>query len=316
MIGCFDGAWPNAFGDPRANLRRLIATGNVVAVRVQIWWSYSHIGVPLDLLKKRIPLYEALAKAYPSVKFYISPSCEYQRVSIDLVKRWVHAIRKLAPHCTPVLSPMPGAPTVPGVLIEEHGTKSTTRGNQGASWDGNATFDGNAEAWNGANAGEYRLAWGYRYNMSVAGNEATPNRRTYFPDSPYIQSLDRLLYPRGELDKPTFAGEVRPIIGQKTNIYKTHAEDNGTDPRRNKPCLIIPTKAPYVDIITPKGDSLGKLAYYDDYLGNRHRYYAGWKDGINLMGYRIEKLSRTVYFRAGKDIYGPVNPSFRAGPFL
>ena len=169
-IGCFDSVWPGSFGDPYKKVRKVLLSGKVSLLRVQVWWSYQHKPCPLGILKKALPRWKKLQTEFPAVQVYISPSCEYDKSTPKkLVQQWVKAITDAG--LVPVLSPW-GGPTVPGVLVEHHGDK--VKGAQAVSLDGQSFADCDAAALIKANPNAvYFLAWKERYNCS-AGKENPP----------------------------------------------------------------------------------------------------------------------------------------------
>lgn len=320
-LGFFDGIWPDAFGDPRANVEAILATKRCPAIRVQMWWSYSHNGCPLDKLVKRLPVWEAIAKKW-SVKVYISPSCEYGRsVPRDLVQKWVDAIRKLAPSCTPVLCPMDG-PLIGGVMSEEHGSKATATRGQIASTDGQSLPDIDASRWMQQNHdADIVFGWANRFNLIEAHNTLPPSKRTAAPDWNYIQQVIRNMQPQGVAPMPTFQGKIVPI--RKPFLYKVQAEDMpGPNGRDNKPLLIVKGKSRFCEAITKDGASLGRYVVFDNpgqYPGGLTRYYSGVPGALNITGVQLASKalqvsgSEFVWFKVDGVFYGPTNAAFRTG---
>lgn len=144
-LGFFDNTWPHAFGDPLPSARKIVGTGKCPAIRVQLWWSYLHKIVPLRTLIAALPRWERFAKNHPDCTVYLSPSCEYSERSVIEIKKRVEAIRRLAPSCIPVLSPM-RSPTLPGVITEHHGNVTAKPG-EIVSTDGLSLFELDAPRW-------------------------------------------------------------------------------------------------------------------------------------------------------------------------
>lgn len=294
-IGVFDDAWPGSFGNPEPKLRKLLATGKVATLRVQIYWSYSHDPAPLKVVKKALPKWIKLQRDFPNVKVLISPSCEYRSSTPkSLVTAWVQAIK--AAGLEPVLSPMPGAPVVPGVLVEHHGDK--VKGAQAVSLDGQSFADADTGRLLAANPkAKYFLAWLLSYNCSASGNNPPPSQRKDCPTEKDIRAADALFAPK-------VYGNLKP-----PQLYKVMSEAhvNGTDPREKRPLLILKEKAPFAEILDSNGAAFLKFPYYSTYLDQGHRYYSG--SGLRLYGYEIAELARkrtgssVVKVKVNKNVY-------------
>ena len=321
-LGCFDAGWPDCFGDPRAKVEQILATDRCPALRTHIWWSYQHKGVTVPDLKKRLPLWEAIARKFPTKKIYISPSCEYSNsVSVPLINQWLAAIHQLAPSCIPVLTPM-NAPVVNGVIVEKHGTKAKAGQGQFASTDGQNLCDIDANAWMTANhSAEITFGWGNLFNLAEAHNTLPPSKRTSAPSFKYVEQVRRNMEPKGVAPAPTFQGKITPI--RKPFLYKVMAEDNpGPGTRDNRPLLIAKGNSRSAEVITKDGASLGKMVVFDRpgaYPGGLTRYYAGLPGAVNLYGWELASKalavsgSEYVWFKVDGVIYGPTNAAFRTG---
>lgn len=318
-LGCFD----TTFGDVRSNAKKFVQSGKVGALRVHIWWSNSHKIVPLDHLKKRLPLWEQFAKAHPTVPVYISHSCEYDEQSGVEIKKRVNMVLDLAPTCRVVQTPM-NSPVVPGFLVEEHGTKASVSSDGIASADGQNIFDLDAENWVQRNKdGELCFLWGARFNLREAGEAPPPPQRTAAPSPDYIRGIVRLAYPSGVAPSPAFPVEA----WKKPLLWKTYAEDSPGegDKRSNRPVAILSHKASHVDIVLASGTKIGRLAYYGAFPGGMHRYYSGMAGGIGLYAYQIGQKamavggSEYIWLKLGKGnsakFYGPICAPFRS-PFF
>lgn len=309
---------PNAL----KNAIALAATGKVAAIRDQMHWSYGHKIVPMDKLKRELPIREALAQRL-GIPIYLSHSCEYREDNRSEIAARVKAIRQLAPSCIPVQTPM-NSYVVPAEIVEVHG-QQPARAGQIASTDGEALFDMNANLWNilGANA-IIRFAWGARFNGSEVMKDHGPlppgPQRKAFPDARYMMSLVELLQLKGIAPTPTFSGVIKPF--KRPTLYKSHAEDNpGDSARDNRPLVILPKKTKDVKIVTFQGEPIGKFVYWDRYPGGMHRFYSGLPGGVGLYGYEIAQKAKTrsgsefVWFQQGDTFWGPVNPTNREGYF-
>jgi hypothetical protein len=301
-------------------------------LRVQLFWSSVHMLAPDGVIKARAPLWEAIAKQFPNVKVYLSPSCEYKTNDAHAVQHLVDLIGQLAPSCVCVLVPMPPSPTIASVMSEEHGSKATAGNNQIASMDGSDPFDSDIESWvtKQANA-EIAFLWCARCNGSEAGPILPIPQRTAFPTRKDLLSLIRLGSPKGTPPQPNFPFTARVFPFDANRIYKSHGEDGkgNSDPRDNKPCLIVDSKAGSAEVLTKDGALVGRLGYRDPFVAppghpefHRYRYYSGAPSGSNLYGYEFGQKamamsgSEFVWIRVGSTVYGPCNPAFRTGSYL
>ncbi len=318
-IGCFDGVWPQAFGDPMPNVRKILASQKVAALRVHIWWGgQQHLGVPLPTLKKALPRWEKLAKDFPAVKIFVSPSCEYgpNTKKADVVA-WVAAVRQLCPSCTPVLAPMNG-PVIDGCVLEYHGTGAHAKVNQIASYDGGgkkgAGFDEEmgADVWMQQNAAALiQFAWSPIYNCAESHNTDTPNHRIAYPSTRYINALNRLMRPK------TAPPEKSKLA--KPELWKTFGEDQqGQNPRDNKPIAIIKSGKKQVVVKTLDGQQVATLGLFGnngDYPGKLSRFYSGWQGGSNLWGFEIAARAKALSGSEWCYVEGRlIHPAFRS-PF-
>jgi len=334
-IGCFDSTWPLNFGDPYEKVRAMCKSKKIVAVRVQMWWSYEHKIVPLDVLKKATPRWEKLAKEFPNVKVYLSPSCEYRyrddgrsTVTVTDVQQRIDVIRALAPSCVPVQNPWL-APTVKGVITEHHGAKAKAKVGEIVSYDGGGPKAGGfdeeigAEAWMHNNRkASVVFCWSPIYNCAESHNTLKPNQRTATPSSDYIGAMQRLMEPKTTAPKKQFTIPTKPL--KAPHLWKNFAEDmQGNNSRDNLPLFVVKADVPVVLVLNNKGKEIAKLALYGNpgsFDGGLSRYYSGFGAGSKLYGFEIaEKAMETagtewVYIKAGATTYGPIHPAFRA-PF-
>lgn len=318
-LGCFDGEWPSAFGNPIPNIRKLLATKKVPAVRVHIWWSPQHKLVGEALLRKRAKVYQALAEEYSEVDFYLSPSCEYTGCTKTEIKSRVDIIKKHAPACTPVLAPMK-APIVPGCIIEHHGDVKV-KGGEIVSHDGAEAADLDIERWKKRNSKALiQFFWSHLFNLREVGEFIPPNQRKTSPDRAYLKDVLGWTIDAGIPPERTFSGSVEPL--KRPLLYKIFAEDKlGSDPRANKPLLICPVKESEAKIIGSNGALVAKLGYYDTYLNQGYRYYSFHGTGSRLSSSQIADKaialtgSPWIWFQVGQKIYGPIHGN-RRGPYF
>jgi hypothetical protein len=191
-IGCFD----NTFGDVFPNLGKLLASGKFPVVRSHIWWDDAHRIVPLDVLRDRVPYYEALAKKYPKVKIYISHSCEHNEyVMTDILKR-IQVITRKAPSCIPVNCVWQGR-CVDGFINEKHGTTNPgLRLPYITSNDGSILPAPGMTKFKKANIGaELCFLWDTQFNIARPGlPRIPPKERTKPPTQQCIKEMVSYLY--------------------------------------------------------------------------------------------------------------------------
>lgn len=323
-IGVFDNVWPSSFADPMPNVRTWLSSNRVVALRVQIWWSYQHKGCPQPILEAALPRWERLAKEFAGAcKIYISPSCEYDNsVSRKQVEAWVGAIERIAPNCIPVLTPMNG-PILTDVIKEVHGIHAKAKVGELASYDGGgskgAGFDEEiaADVWMKNNErADICFCWSPLYNCAESKNTLPPNQRTASPSGKYIKAMNRLMLPKGEPPK----GKQL----EAPNLYKLFGEDQaGPNTRDNRPLAIVRSTWKQAFIETINGERIATLGLYGrngDFPGKMSRFYSGWKGGTGEWGYEIAqkalKLSGTewCWLRYAERGVRLIHPAFR-GPW-
>lgn len=314
-LGCF----ARTFGDALPKVRRLLETGKVAAVRVQIYWSYTHQPAPLKYLKEELPRWQKLARQFPDVDFYISPSCEYRSTNVKSVKRMMDLTKQLCQNCRVVQTPEGGSVTVPDYMVEHHGSKAKAKKWELVSSDGSSITDMNAEAWIDKNKkAQIVFLWGTRFNLREAGDFIPPEERTAAPDAKYIKSIIRLARPKGEMPTPVF--QYKEL--EKPLLWKTHAEDapGDADKRGNRPLIILRKKTATVDIVTYDDKVIGQLRYFGPFPGGLYRFYSGMSGAIMMHGYEIgEKAkevsgSEWVWIRQDGKYHGPICAPFRT-PF-
>lgn len=319
----------STFGDSREKLNWMIAEG-FTTFRIQVYWSDSHTIVPMNILRTELEeIRNATAPHKDRIKLYVSPSCEHAEKNGDEVKRRLDLTKELLPYAKVVNNPWKNMGAhVPGYLIEYHGKSAGVC--DLASTDGENCYDMDIVSWvkKHCNREHPAFLWGSRFNLREIGDPGQKpppikNRRAA-PSLQYLRGIVRLGEPYGTPPEPKF--ECKPF--REPNLWKQFSEDdqepNENDPdelRENRPVLIIRPNVPTVSIIDCNGAPVGKLQRYGDFPGGLTRYYAGTNNSIGLYGFQIGKEAKQqsgsefVWFRAGSNIVGPVNPSFRAGSF-
>lgn len=193
-IGCFDDD-ENAFGNAIPALKFVLKSGKFPAVRIHAHWSNAHVIVPMEKLKKKLPKYEKLAQLFPSVKVYVSHSCEHNQVNKLAVMKRIKLIQTLAPSCIPVNSIWQGA-RVPNIITELHGDITHCKENEIASLDGDDIFSVSVNRWLDDNAEAiFCFGWGTRFNLRDPNetNPPPPKKRTKPPTAKYIKDVVQLM---------------------------------------------------------------------------------------------------------------------------
>lgn len=325
-LGVFD----TTFGDVLPKVRLLLDTGKIPAVRVHISWDKDHATketiASLDLLKKRCPPWEKLAKSYPSVVFYVSHSCEYSEKNKEEIAKRVSLVQTLCPSCIAIQTPM-NSPVIQGVgaPVEWHGSKAQAKIGQIVSTDGNEIQQMNAEAWVKKNAAAAIIfLWGARFNLREVSTPEHPTppeiERTAYPSGQYIKGIARLGLAKGGPPVPAF----KALALKKPELWKSFAEDypGEGDKRANKPVVMLPKKTPYIDLVTSQGAFIARLLLYQDTNKPKlQRYYSGGPGGPNLYAYQIGEKALSlsgyewVWIKQGEEYFGPIQPAFRS-PFF
>lgn len=340
------GVFAREFGDVIPNLRKLLDSGKVSAVRAQLWWGgQPHVIAPMKFLEKEAPRWEAIANEYPHIQFFVSHSCEYDEDRIPEIRKRVDLIQRLCPSCILVQSPM-HSPIIKGVgLLEEHGTKATTKA-QIVSADGICSADINTPKWIRKHEGALiRFLHAPRFNLQhhVKPPKKLPPAkvRKAIPSAEYITHIVRQAVPVPDYNTQTYFGPEKTIRPKKPNLWKTVAEDsnpgpNLVDPRGTKPMYFIERRKnkktgkwrespKFLEVVNRDGNVLGRLKLHldEDEDPNRttDRYYAGGKEAIGHHGFQIADLavmtsgSPYIGIKVGKRVHWPIHGAIRS-PFF
>ena len=317
------GAFDTVFGDVIPAIEEVVKSGKFPAIRIQLWYAKDHSLISINLLKKRAPIFEKLAKRYPSVKVYLSHSCEYIEKNAAEVQKRVDILKSLAPSCVPVNTIWSGSPT-PSTLMETHDMAAKSNGNI-ISTDGFSIVQGNVPSY--ISRQEKALIcflWSDRFNLRTMGTvDSEPKNRKDVPDVKYIKGVVRMSQPIGAEPVALFKGTIVPITAPM--LWKPFSEDKGTgDVRANKPLFIVKSKATLLSVVNNKGEAVASLKCFGPYGDGKQglmRYYSG--TASNLFGYQIAErakktsLSEYVWIldKTTNTYYGPINPAFRYGSF-
>ena len=322
-LGTFD---RNVFGDALPATKKFLASGKVSALRTHLWYTAGHKLCPLDVIKTRAPLYDALARKYPEIPIYISHTCEYDESDASKVKACVEAIKKYAPKCIPVNCKWRGA-SIKGVLEETHVIDKPHKKPYIVSTDGPGITQKNCPAFQKLHSKALLVfGWDSRFNFREQDDDPVrppnlpaPPLRQRGPSPEYIRGIARLLCPIGVAPARQFHGKEIPIKGNL--LWKAFCEDKleeygkPEDPRNNRPVFLgSKCSSKTLDIVDYKGKRVTTIGLFP---GSDARYYAGMTErlyGIEMAERALKQSgSEFVWIREGRFFYGPINPAFRTG---
>lgn len=308
----------DTFGNATGCIDRLVATGRVPAVRVQLTWHDNHTYSrdEFDAIARKAMAIDRLAAKYPGTSFYVSGACEHTLSAAD-AKELMKKVLARCPHCAGYVNvPMNNVmlDTSGGrVFNEVHALGPAPRGAYLYSSDGTDLTQIDAEGvqrkYDGA---RILFGWAPRFNLSAGGDRLPIEQRTAKPSVEYIRSVERILSPKGAAPAVDHA---RGLSGRE--LFKSHAEDMPNGDRRSlHPLFISRTAAKSLQIRATNGSVLGSLRYYGPAPDNG--YFRFYIDEA-LYGYQLaEKAHRAsgsnfVVISDGKTTWGPFEPSFRYG---
>lgn len=320
------GVFAREFGDALPKVRELLKTGKVVALRVQIWFDHDHHIAPMAYLEKELPRWEALHQEFPDIPFYISHSCEYPKAPKKEIEKRVNLVLQLCPSCKVVQTPMKGAYTVPGHIVEKHGDVKAGAGGI-VSTDGVEITQIDANAFTEKNQNALIcFGWICRFNLTDGKMLKDlkekgiplpkPKKRKSYPSQKLCRGVERLLHPGPKWAGTTFPDWVKFKKG--TYLWKAFAEDFPNDARAMKPCAMLKTNAGKIEILARNNQVIATFGKYPDTQPHTlERYYSGWKTGPGLFGWEIEAKaiavanSPYVQLRFKGKLSEPFIPSFR-----
>ena len=172
------GAFDTTFGNVVPKVRQLLLSGKYPFCRIHIVWTDNHKFGPLDPVRKRAAVYEALALEFPKVKIYLSHHCEANENDKAQVAKRIAALQRFAPHCVPVNSNIAGV-VLPTLVNEFHDDQNSYKPRYIASMDGCADGAGawhiDSRGWKRLhNRAELLLYWVPEINGRKAGKPALP----------------------------------------------------------------------------------------------------------------------------------------------
>jgi len=260
--GWWLGVFARVFGDPMPKVRKLLESGKVVGLRVQLDYNKGKT-LPLPaFIRSEAPRWNQVAIDFPNIPVVVSPSCEYTNEPAAELKGILELTASLCPNCQVIQSPGKDRVTVPGYEIEEHGNRAKT-GSQFLSTDGENVYDmcdkmdlnKGAADWIERHRATAKVCflWGARFNLIEAHNTLNPKARFAAPEMKYITGVAAHAFVKANPMEgcsvvPPF--QYQPM--KKPRLYKTFAEDQQgpQDGRENNPMIMTPFKGDFVDIVT------------------------------------------------------------------
>lgn len=288
------GFFAETFGNAYPLVDALAATGTCPAIRIHLLWSDTHKFGDKDIpeVRRLAKKYEALAKKYSTVKFYLSPFCEHNLANPG---KYLRIVEVEAPSCIPVNTPWKGAMT--------KRYKNELHGNQKRmcdiySFDGMPCVDADVEQFKARyQDNELFFFWTSQCNGRKNPSDPTPRpERKAWPTPDLLKSLVALSEPRGATSLP------------RSWIWKSHADQHLTppEPRALKPVLISPLKVERFQLIY-RGKVIATSDKAQPFEDGRWRYY--WPD----YGYKLCGAPCTL--SADGKSFGTVNPGFRQNDY-
>lgn len=269
------------FGDPTKQLKKILNSGKVIAVRAHmidgtcIRNNSCPPGAPkykdLQTLKKRTEKYSKIAKQYPHIKFYVSPFLEHDCKDKSLVEKWYAAILSVDPNLRHVCSAFSGwCPD--GVFREKHG--NNVRGDI-TSNDGESLFDSSPDYRDSGSL--IVFGWINQFNGRVTGEKGKPpppKLRVNWPTKDDLRQVKYILRePEPFPDPPPNCDTIkRPELSKTNAEYYGKGKDDG---RGNKPLFITKKKYQKITVHRKDGKQVGWFSYYGPYSGGGHRHYMG-----------------------------------------
>lgn len=306
--GWWVGTFSNTFGDARPNIAKLLASGKVKGVRVQLLWKDKH-----NFTRADIPLAAAEARKWRelvagnAIDWAFSGACENHLPPADAIAMQ-HAVMNELPGVTYVHAGSSHIPDSAKVWNEVHGEGRPIRGHYSFSFDGTDAVNENVTAYKVSHgAAKIFMFWTSNFNGRKTDKDPTPRpARKAFPTPNMMHSIVALAGDRG-------ASGLAPGV-----IWKTHAEQYSDVPpptaRDNKPVLIAPGSAPFA-ILVVNGLTIATARRFGAGPSkNTSRYY------FSEWGFQIADRARQMSgsplcgVRAGADI-GWINPAFREGGY-
>ncbi len=300
------GAFARTFGDALPHIGRILATGRVPHVRMQLLWSDSHTFGDRDIpaITKEARRYQKLKQDFPGVVFELSPFCEHNLQSPD---RYLEIVKNEAPDCVPVNTPWRGAFSKK-FKNEIHGQHAKPKGDYNFSFDGTPCVDSDVEKFKaGQSDADVFFFWTSQFNGRKNPSDPTPRpKRKAWPTSDLIDSIVYLHRKKGgtKLDKK--------------HLLKSHSDQhfNVPAPRELKPVFITPISAPYVEAIASNGQVVARSGGKQPFENGKWRYYfPSFGYAMSEKARRIQGGDPVVTLIANGRVIGRVNLAYREGSY-
>lgn len=330
--------FPGLFGDPRPALRKLLATGKIDFVEVQLSYTKTHTLTPMDFIERRMPVWREFARQFPNTTFMVSHTTEHMEREKKLLWQRMGAIRG-GGEINPINNPEPGKGAIlDGETNETHGMDTLRQIDYLASMDG---WDAMGRTDTFTFLKNHRLAersfvWCSRFNMQDGtqyydyeeARKANRAPKDAFPPAirkgaPSLKHLRSMIAASDLFCLPP-AKSPSLIEIKGPHLYKPFSQDTN-DGRLDMPVLIVKGSKKPFEVVAANGKVLGIFEYYAPFTGGLSRYYSGQTKGraksMNLWGFQIAnkalKVAGTpwVYFRQDGKNYGWVHPCYRFGYF-
>lgn len=297
------------FGDAYQFAQKLLATGRVERLWVQLLWSDNH-----SFGDKNIPELIKLSKKWNQLatrnRIALSPFCEHRLSNPD---KYCDIVATHAPNCSVFNSPE--SATGKGAyskkyLNDLHGSKSKlpATGLFTFDYDGEDAFGADIESHKKKFSGsETFFLWCPNFNLKYKLDDKTPRpKRKYRPLNKHVDAIVALHRDKGQTKLP------------KNWILKPVAEDTQgftgkPDSKSNKVVFICPPNAKEIKLLAmTKNQVIDTAKNYGKFSdGKRYRYYTRqWGFEIAEKALRIGGDRRVRVFVNGKHV-GTVNCAFR-----
>lgn len=287
--------------------------------RIHLAWDDDHDYKPLfGLIEHRAELVSKICRRYPKHKIYLSGACE-NRLKGAEARKLASIVKKACPQADYVHSYDPKGAPLPGVINEIHHGMNPPKGAYIYSFDGVAMVDADIE---GLKAKHSKALIFFFWDARMNGLWETPKpgeqrpprgKRKGFPDKPYMESIERYIFARGQVSEFPEAW-----------LYKSHSENKGPDkngridPRAEKPCFIFPEKKKQVEVKNVNGKVIEVMTRFDPPMTDApwsaktpgYRYYT------TRWGWELADLAAKTAKDPLVEIEGRrIHPCYRQGSF-
>lgn len=302
-------------------MKQICDDGKAASILGHLKWEDSH-ACTRDLagVEKEASRLNAVAAycAKKNIPVFVSGQCEHNCDENGAKLLRAKSLAK-CPLCAGyVNTPLNGAFLYDGNTINEtHGQtpRKPTKGLWWVDWDGTPAVDGNVEAWKQWTAtAQKRRYWDACNNGKFEASDTTPrDQRKGWCTREQLRAEVRLNSPRGAV------GLLPPLW-----LYKSSSENKGTtDPRAERPAIIIPIKTESVSLVTTNGKEIikcpGGTKWSPMTTAPWSAQHPGFRNYCPLEGYKLADKARQLsgseltFIHVNGKNYGPINPAFREG---